>query len=321
MTMLYPTSRDEWLALRMKHISSTESCALFGMSPYMTAFELAVTKKATTPPAEYEQNERMSWGLRLQRTIAQGIAEDYGVKVRAMSGYASSGPIGASFDFEIVGVADSHDGDETMRALYRQHGTGILEIKNVDSLVFKNDWRADGDSYEAPAHIEIQVQHQLECVERKWCAIGVLVGGNKQVVLWRMRDEAVGTAIRSKSARFWQRLEAGEMPPVTLPEDTQIIKQIYGFAEPGKVLDATADEEIKSLCAAYTVAQKAEVAAKAEKDTAVAKLLMKIGDAEKVLTEGYTVSAGVVSETLVEAYTRKAYRNCRIYVKKAKESK
>jgi hypothetical protein len=111
------------------------------------------------------------------------------------------------------------------------------------------------------------------------------------------------------------------MPPVTLPEDVQIIKTLYGHAEPESVLDARGDETIKSLCAKYSVFQKAEKEAKDQKDAAIAELLMKIGTAEKVLVDGYSISAGVIGETVVEQYTRKAYRNCRIYVKKDKQEK
>lgn len=322
MTMLYPKSRQEWLELRHKYVSSTESPALFGMSPYSTAFEIAVLKKSPTPPPEYGDNERMAWGLRLQRAIADGIAEEFGVKIRAMSGYATNGGMGASFDFEIVGhVEGPFEGDTRLRGLYTQFGAGVLEIKNVDGLVFKNEWSVVDKMIEAPAHIEIQVQHQLECCERKWAAIGVLIGGNRQEVILRMRDTDVGQAIRAKVNRFWSELQKGVMPPVTLPEDVQIIKTLYGHAEPESVLDARGDETIKSLCAKYSVFQKAEKEAKDQKDSAIAELLMKIGTAEKVLVDGYSISAGVVGETVVEQYTRKAYRNCRIYVKKDKQEK
>jgi putative phage-type endonuclease len=322
--MLYPKSRDEWLALRHKYVSSTESAALFGLSPYMTAFELAVTKKAADAPTDTEQSERMSWGLRLQRAIAQGIAEDYGVKIRAMSGYATQDRMGASFDFEVIGLKDGEfTGEPHLRSLYKQHGVGVLEIKNVDSLVYRNEWHEIDGEMEAPAHIELQVQHQLACVERAWAAIGVLVGGNKQIMLYRIRDYEVGAAIKAKVGQFWKLLDKGDMPPVTLPEDVQIIKTIYGYAEPGKVLDLQGEQHkpVAELCAKYSLFQKAEKEAKDQKDSAVAQLLMMIGDAEKVIADGYTISAGVVGETLVEAYTRKAYRNCRIYPKKVKEAK
>ena len=205
--MLYPKTREEWLKLRMDYVSSTESSALFGMNPYKTAFELAVIKKSPDVPEEYEQNERMTWGLRLQRAIAQGIAEDYGVKVRAMSGYAAlpEQRLGASFDFEVIGLKDDYTGESQMlRGLYQQHGTGVLEIKNVDQWVFKDEWHEVDDQLEAPPHIEMQVQHQLHCIEREWAALGVLVGGNRQILIARMRDRDVGLAIKAKTAKFWK---------------------------------------------------------------------------------------------------------------------
>jgi putative phage-type endonuclease len=321
----YPKSRAEWLALRHKYVSSTEVAALFGLSPYMTAFELAVIKKGEQPD-ERESTERMEWGIVLQHAIAKRIAVKYGVKVRAISGYSEHSHahcrMGSSFDYEIVGVAeDEFTGDTVLRQMYEKHGTGILEIKNVDWLVFK-DWKADEDGgIEAPAHIEIQVQHQLACISRMWAAIGVLVGGNKLELLIRERDDEVHRALRQKCERFWSDLDKGIMPPVELPADAEIIGKLYKYAEPGKVMDAQGDAEIAAILKEYAEASKAGSAAQSAKETAKAKLLMKIGDAEKVLADGFSVSAGVVAETEIEAYTRKAYRNIRVTAKKPPKEK
>ena len=331
MSMLYPKSREEWLTLRAEHVSSTESSALFGMNPYTTAFELAVLKKSKSTE-EYESNERMEWGLRLQRTIAEGVAETYGVKIRAVSGYASRLPenrIGASFDFEIVGATTDPVEDSLLRDMYKQHGPGVLEIKNVDSWIFKQQWAEIGDSkqIEAPAHIELQVQHQLECIEREWAAIGVLVGGNRQVLIVRMRDRDVGQAIRAKVGGFYRKLANGEMPPVTLPQDADAIKSLYRYAEPGKVIDLQGETvdpkfaDIDRLVREHAAATSAKSAAeKVHKGTGAA-LLMAIGDAEKVLLKGATVSASMIGPTRVEAYDRAGYRNLRVYEKKVKEQK
>lgn len=319
----YPKTREDWLALRHKYVSSTEVAALFGMSPYLTAFELATIKKADTPD-DREGSERMEWGIRLQNAIARGIAERYGVKARAISGYATHSyehcRMGSSFDYEIVGLKDGdYDGDPILRNMYAEHGAGVLEIKNVDWIAFKQ-WQTD-DGIEAPAHIEIQVQHQLACIGRTWAAIGVLVGGNKLELLVRTRDDQVHKALRDKCEKFWSDLAKGIMPPVELPADAAIIASIYRYAEPGKLLDAQADDEISTIVREYAAASKAESAAKADKDTAKAKLLMKIGDAEKVLAAGYSVSAGVVAETEIPAYTRKAYRLIRVTAIKPKKEK
>jgi putative phage-type endonuclease len=324
--MLYPKSREEWLKIRAEHVSSTESSALFGMNPYSTAFELAVMKK-TLDTTEYEKNKRMEWGLRLQRAIADGIAETYGVKVRAVNGYASRTPearIGASFDYEICGIgAIGFQGDPILRDLWEKKGPGVLEIKNVDSWIFKQQWQEVEGEIEAPAHIELQVQHQLECIEREWAAIGVLVGGNRQVLIVRQRDRAVGTAIRGKTEAFYKMLDKGDMPPVSLPQDAEIIRKVYGYAEPGKVIDFQSEDDavLHQLVRDHNEATQLKSAAEKHHKATGAALMMAIGNAEKVLFSDFTVSAGVVGPARVEAYDRAGYRNLRVYVKKPKEQK
>lgn len=327
MVMVVPKSKQEWLALRHPNISSTESAALFGLSPYMTAYELALAKQKPEPDPEFAGNERMEWGLVLQRAIARRIGDKYGVKVRALNGYSTHSYLharmGASFDFEIVGIVNDEDGDTlpspedtVLQEMYESHGAGVLEIKNVDGMVFRQQWRTEDGEVEPPAHIEIQVQHQLACIARKWAAIGVLVGGNDLNLLIRERDDDVIKAIVGKCEAFWRDLDHGILPPVELPADAAVIAQVYKIATPGKVLNA--DAEVEALCAEYRAAADAEKAASEAKASAKAKLLMKIGDAEKVVGERFTISAGTVTRAeYVCAET--TYRNLRVTAVKAKQ--
>lgn len=321
----YPTSKLEWLILRHQNINSTEISALFGLSPYQTAFEVGVIKSQKGPDPQTESTERMRWGIRLQHAIARGIAEEYGVKIRAVTGYAEHSykhcRMGASFDYEIVGLKDEipPDCDPILRDMYSKKGPGILEIKNVDTWVFKSEWNeVEGGGVEAPAHVELQLQHQLACISRSWGAIGVMIGGNRLEVLARERDDEVHALIRKKCETFWNNLHDGILPPVELPADADMISRIYRYAEPSKVLDAQADESIAAICKEYTDAAADEKAAQDRKATAKASLLLKIKDAEKVLVTGYNVSASVTAECEIPAYTRSAYRNVRISVQKPK---
>jgi len=311
--MLYPKSREEWLELRRRFVSSTESAALFGLSKYSTAFELGVSKREGLDT--FEENERSEWGTALQRTIATMFSERHAVKVRALTGYADAGDgMGASFDYEIVGKLPPTTvyGDADCALMYDECGPGILEIKNVDSLVYRNEW-----TDEAPPHIEIQVQHQLEACEREWACLAVLVGGNRLESFIRRRDRAVGAALRRRIVTFWSDFHRGTLPPPVLPADAALIAQIYRHAEPASVLDAQGNDSIRDICAQYMMAAADERDAKQRKDSCKAMLLPMIGTAERVLVDGYTISAGTVAETEVKAYVRSAYRNFKITPKKS----
>lgn len=311
-----------WHELRGRDVTSTQTAALFGLSPYSTAFEIAQQKLAAIR-GEYDQwagNERTMWGNKLEAVIAERVAEVYGVAVRPMKQYMrrTDSPMGASFDFEIIGVTDTTAEDERLRVLFGAHGVGVLEIKNVDARIFASSWNASGQP-EAPDHIEIQVQHQLHVCGYAWACIACLVGGNTLEIIPRIRDANMGTALQAKIDAFWTDLGAGTLPPVDLPADADIIRKIYSYAEPGKLMDAREDAVIAGLCADYTAASAAAKEAEDRKKSAAARMLQAIGDAEKVLVNGYSVSAGMVAPAHIE-YERAGYRNLRITKKAAKSA-
>jgi putative phage-type endonuclease len=295
---ILPHNRDHWLELRTRDLTSTETPALFGCSPYITEFELAHRKRQGVV-VKIEESERMKWGNRLQDAIAYGIAEDQGWTIRRMEEYMRDPTvrIGASFDYAI--------GEE-----------GLLEIKNVDALAFRDGWLVHDDgSIEAPPHIEIQVQTQLAVSERKFAYIGALVGGNRVVLIKREPDQGTIDAIRSKANFFWSILAAGKEPEPNFEKDAAFIVSLMQRAEPGKILSAKGDANFATLAQRYRDLGQTEKQIKEEREAVKAKLLLAIGDAEKVLGDDFTVSAGVVGPARVE-YDREGYRNFRISWKK-----
>lgn len=319
-----PENESAWHLLRTQDVTSTESAALFGMSPYATEFEL-FHRKREGAVVEIDQTGRMFWGAMLQNTIAKGIAQLYGVKVRRVNAYMRlPSRMGSSFDFEIIGVVDEQgegigfSGDNLLRDMYRSFGVGNLEIKNVDSLVFREQWAVNDDkSIEAPDHIEVQVQHQLHVSGRAWAAIGVLVGGNAPKILIRHRDLEVGQSIESKVRAFWQRVEANDPPPPEFPEDAAFLCKLHGYAEPGKIFDGRGNADLATLARDYQQASVSEKQAKEDKEVAKAKMLAIIGDAEKALIDGFNLSAGLVGPTRIE-YARAGYRTFRCAEKKSR---
>lgn len=313
-TVFTPESETAWLALRRQNVTSTQSAMLFGLSPYGTAFELWHQKQGHDD--DFEPNERMDWGTDLQDSIAGSLARRYGVIAVPMKEYISldDARMGSSFDYRVVGqIGGGVDG--SIGHMFETLGPGLLEIKNVDSLVFRDKWMTDQKVIEPPGHIEIQVQHQLHVTGIEWAAIGVLVGGNKGHLLIRPRDRDVGMAIEQRIRAFWKSIDDDVMPDPVYPDDAKFVASLYGYARTGAVADLRSDAEASELAAQYKAASDREKLAKEDKDIAKAKLLTKIGDAERAVLDGFTISAGMTAACHV-SYDRDAYRNWRVTPKK-----
>lgn len=295
-----PDSRDHWLNMRAHDLTSTDMAALFGISPYLTEFELYHRKKSKRVHL-IEENERMKWGSRLEASIADGVADEKGWHdIEPLKDYARIAElkIGSSFDY------------------HRSVEGSLIEIKNVDGIQYAKTWIDDGINLEAPPHIELQVQHQMLVSGKTKTYLCALVGGNSLTIIERQYSEAIGSAILKKAEKFWHDVDNNIEPQVNFERDAEFIKELYAHAEPGKILEPTG--RVDELAMEYQkVSDQIKVLTTA-KDGIKAELLTIIGDAEKVKGLSYSISAGLVgpSEYMVK---RDGYRNFKITFKKSKE--
>lgn len=317
-----PDNEAHWLALRREDLTSTDIAALFGLSPYKTHFELWHEKKAGER-VEFVENDRMKWGKRMEATVAQGIAEDQGWAVRPFKDYMriEGLRVGASFDFRILpamaairhvsldGITEGDTDDDA-----------ILEIKCVDFLQFRDGWTIDEGFIEAPAHIELQAQHQMLVSGLKRAYIGVMVGGNDIRVIERAADPQVHAGILAAARDFWKSIDENNPPPPVMPDDAEAVIRMHQFAEPGKLLVAQDDVELLSLVREYQAFKSQARDAEEQAQVRKADILMRIGDHEKVLLPGFNISAGMVGPATV-SYERDGYRGFRVTVKKPKPGK
>ena len=317
--IIRPRDDAHWHALRANDITSTDVAALFGLSPYKTHFELWYEKKQLDE-SQFRENARVTWGKRLEAVIAQGIAEDNGFSFRPMPEYIrlEGLRLGSSFDFRVLSEGP-HAGMITSSAFDRL-SDAHFEIKNVDWLRFRDTWIIDGDFIEAPAHIELQVQHQMLVSGLRRAYIGVMVGGNDIRVIEREADEPTQRAILSAAKAFWASIDSNTPPKPVMPDDAAAVIRLNSFAEPGKLLDGRHDAELVEMIARYSALGRDVAKLQDEREVVKAELLERIGDHEKVLLDGFTVSAGMVAPTTVETYVRKGYRNFRVTAKKANPS-
>jgi putative phage-type endonuclease len=289
------TTEEDWLKLRVDDITSTEVSALFNISPYLTHFELWHRKKSKDI-GKIQENERMTWGKRLQESIARGIEGDSGWAVQPLKDYIrlEDYRIGSSFD-------------------YLYNGEDLLEIKNVDGLAFKDGWIVDGDNIEAPPHIELQVQHQMLVYGCSVAHIGALIGGNKLVMVKREKNQQIHDQIISKVAAFWKSIEENKEPDPDFERDAKFIAQLYNKVDKEKT--SVANDEIEALSAHYKLQSTKESEAKREKEIIKAKILIAIGDTAKVLGSNFSITASEVAPKEIAAYTRKGFRTFKINFK------
>lgn len=306
------TNEQAWLEQRLQDITSTEVSALYGLNPYQSEFELYHAKR-NKEVIRIEENERMTWGKRLESAIAHGAAETMGWDIEKFGVYMrdTDGRIGSSFDFKINSSSQ---------------GVGILEVKNVDSLVYHRNWIDDGQgNIEAPEHIEMQIQHQMEVADIDWCALVALVGGNTQKVVLRNRDRDIGGNIRAKVSAFWAGVDAGVAPSPDYTKDAEfIIKSLRGSATEGLV--AEADAELEQLIGQYHFVSREGKDLEALKEQYKAQILDRIGEASKVISSLGTISCGmtkasegkIITQDMVGTYTgaRSGFRNFRFTPKK-----
>jgi len=205
MTITEIKNDEQWHKLRGQTIGGSEVGIVLGCSPYGTLNELYHVKKGNFQPS-FEGNKLMQWGQAFEPVIATLISGDMYWDLQHCKDYHQHPEhphLGATLDYYVI---------------ESEHGPGILEIKNVST--FSPDWGQN----RAPAHVELQVQHQFLVVNAarraagldtfKWGAIGSLHAGNPEDVriMYRKPDPKVHKHIIEKCGAFWADVEAGEEP-------------------------------------------------------------------------------------------------------------
>lgn len=298
-----PAGSPEWHALRQRYVGASEVAALFGVHPHLTAFELFHRKAGNLPAADLSGNDAVFWGQTLEPAVADGVAKREGWAIRKVRRHLQHPRVqgmGASLDYEIV----AHD-----------RGPGVLEIKTADWFARKR-W----DDDQPPLHYQLQLQHQLACIGRSWGAIATLVGGNKLEVWTCEAHKGTQSILERAVEEFWRSIEAKVEPSIIPERDAPVVMELYRHSRPGSLLDlrlprqdeAEMVAELDSACRLYHSAKAAEKAAREQAEQARAEIVRRIGEVEKVLLPGWSISAAERAATEVPAHIRRGYRDFRL---------
>lgn len=298
-----PNSESEWLDLRKPDLTSTMMPALFDLSPYTTAFELYHAKKSGVE-VPFETNERVEKGKRIEEFAAAEVAADQKWLARRNPHYIRMPDLrlGSSFDFH---------------AECPKRGNGILEIKAVDFFIHKARWSED----EVPAHIEVQVRHQMMLADVTWACVAAFTSIYDYHPYFFARDLEFEKGLQEAAQKFWADVDAGNEPRPDFYRDAPVIAQLYKDAG-GELADKTGDKSFEGVAARFLRWKNEESAAKKGKEAAKAEMHRLLENSGGAYSDKYRVVAGwtkgsagtvVTADMVGQVIGAKAgYRQCNI---------
>ncbi len=274
------TSEAQWLDLRKQDITSTMVPALFGLSPYVTRFEL-YQAKANGIEVPFKSNDRVEKGKRMEAAIAHEAALQEGwTSLKPLDDYIriTGRRAGSSFDFECLDA----DGKPL-----------LVEVKMVDFFRHRDLWVDD----QAPEHIEIQSQWQLEVADRfPRVAIVAWAGTYDCHVYYRDRDTEMGAAMLAATDAFWADVDAGHEPDPDFARDEDVIARMNRSLRE-QPADLTADADFDLLLAKYEREKKQEAEFEKLAKATKAEIHYRLADAPAAFTARYKITAGWTKDT------------------------
>lgn len=268
----------QWHEIRKRIIGSSDIASLFpkddgGFHGFSTPFEL-YHKKLGNITEELEDNQRMKRGRQLERIIAEMACEDNGWELQP-------DPQGVYINEEVRGSGATPD----FFAVCPARGMGVIECKNIDFLIFRDEW-VDG---EPPLKYLLQLQQQLDCTGLSWGAVVALVGGNDLRVYIYERHEAAIAAIREKIATFWKWIDEGKEPKA-VADDFAIVGNAYERKPAEAVIDLSRDNEMPMLCAELLQATETRKRAEDVEAGLKAQIIQKLQGHAAAQVQGFLVA-------------------------------
>lgn len=300
-------SEAEWLAVRESYVGGSEIACLFYqytdgtsvftrhlyeaapegtqplgcLSPYKTGFRLWSEKAGSVMPDDLSDNERIQAGKHLEPALAAWAAEKFDLKLRKVRRYHRHDSVegwGASLDYEV-------------------HGPGMppVEFKNVDWLVFRDDWQADGEAIlTPPLHINLQLQHQIGAVGAEHGYIVACVGGNDLKIGKIERHEPTQEKIAEAITAFWEGVKAG-LPPILVADYGSVAKLFASGDKDAAERDLSDVEAFPTLCREYLGLKEQIERLETKADLVKGQLATLVGEATRARGQGARITWPVVN--------------------------
>ena len=284
--------------MRRTKVGGSEVAALFQCQPAYapSIFRLFHIKRGRVEE-DVEVDERALIGIEIESGIARAIAHKRRWKI-------TPGPyaiddiepgMGASLDF-LIDYATPEDQQELHTPL---SGPGCLQIKNVDFLVWRDNWLND----EPPRHILLQHQQEMAASGCQWGAVGALVGGSTLVVKLYLPRPRIADEIRRRIGAFWADVEHDREPTVDGSEQTyRALRELQ--APERRDLDMSDDLEADEDALLLDTNRAAARAATEAASLARNRLLAKVRDVDLAFTRHHRIKISKSGSISVKLNTK-----------------
>lgn len=291
-------SDDHWHALRKENVGGSEVAALFGLSPWMTRWELWQTKAGNLEAPNLDGKDVIEIGRHMEDGIARLVSKRQGWKIQKVRRYITHPTIkgmGCTLDYEITA---------------HERGAAPLEIK----------WSAMGARFKdgLPLEVDLQGQAQLAVLpRRKWVGFGVLAG-RKPMPFERDRHEGAIAKIEAEVKAFWESIDDKNPPEPNFDRDLAVLKRLYAEVGTGTVkkFEGEDGQRLADVCSDFLAVSKVARDEKKKRDALQAELLHLLQTAELAYCPGFEIKS---TRSVVAAHQRKESTRINLKVKEHKE--
>ncbi|EOW2629958.1 YqaJ viral recombinase family protein [Enterococcus hirae] len=210
-------SHQEWLEDRKRGIGGSDVATVLGLNKYKSPYQLWLEKTGQIELKDSE-SEPAYWGNVLEEVVAKEFQERTGKKVRRRN-QVFEHPLHpflrANIDRDVVGE------------------NAILECKTANQFLSK-EWEGE----EVPLSYLCQVQHYMNVLNKDYCYIAVLIGGQR--FIWKRveRDQELIDIITERLVDFWEtNIIGGEEPLIDGSKATSdFLKERYSELDSTEII-------------------------------------------------------------------------------------
>lgn len=189
---------------RKNGVGASEVAAIFGLSPYLSAYELWMIKTGKMDPKWIDEVPCVYWGNMHEATIAKQYEKVTGKKLLNFNKtrYHPKYPFMLCHEDRIL-----------------KEERKLVECKFA--MFERGKWGEEG-SQKVPLHYIIQVQYQLAVMEYEEVDLASLISGWDFRIYNFKRDEEIIKKLIEETCKFWELVKSDMPPPLQTRKDVSL---------------------------------------------------------------------------------------------------